>query len=181
MAVALIVATTGLTGTAEAQPRPASRPAIPERGDDSQRASKNARLEGEIDGVGVVVTYGRPEVRDREVWGKLVPFNKVWRTGADEATTVTFDRAVKVEGEELARGTYALFTRPGADEWEVIFNADPEQWGAYKHDPDEDVLRVKAEPTRHEHTEALEFEIRDGKLVLRWEKIALPIRIEKAG
>jgi hypothetical protein len=181
MAVALFVAAASTHATAQAPSGPASRPAIPERGDDSKRASKNARLEGEIDGVGIVVTYGRPQVRGRKVWGKLVPYGKVWRTGADEATTITFDRPVEVEGEELARGTYALFTKPGADEWEVIFNADPEQWGAYKHDSAKDVLRVDARPTRHDHTEALKFEIRDGKLVLLWEKLALPIRIEKAG
>jgi len=159
---------------------PASRPAIPKRGDDQRRASKNARLEGEVDGVGVVVSYGRPKVRDRKVWGKLVPYNKVWRTGSDEATTITFDQSVTVQGKKLARGTYALFTKPGSDEWEVIFNADPEQWGAYKHDPAKDVLRVKAKPTAHDHTEALKFEIEGDRLLILWEKLALPVRIQKA-
>lgn len=180
IAIAAALVTFGL-GTALAESRPGSRPAVPKRGDDSKRASKNARLEGELGGARVVVTYGRPEVRDRKVWGKLVPYGKVWRTGADEATTVTFDRPVLVEGEKLAAGTYALFTRPGPGTWEVIFNAEPQQWGAYKHDPEKDALRVKASPRPHDHTEALTFSIEDGHLVLQWEKLALPIQIEKAG
>lgn len=176
------VASASLASPAAAQSKgPSSRPAIPERGDDSKRASKNARLEAEVDGVDVIVTYGRPQVRDRKVWGNLVSYGKVWRTGSDEATTITFAQPVMVQGKKLNAGTYALFTKPAADEWEVIFNAEPKQWGAYKHDPAKDVLRVKAKPRSHAHTEALTFEIVEGELVLMWEKLALPIRIQKAG
>jgi len=180
MAVVMTVAVVGLSGPVRAESKDDAASSIPKRGDDTKRASKNGRLEGQIDGVGVVVTYGRPKVRDRKVWDGLVPYGKVWRTGADEATTVTFDQAVEVQGKKLAAGTYALFTKPRPDGWEVIFNAEPEQWGAYKRDPDKDVLSVSAEPEAHEHTEALTFSIEGGALVFKWDELALPIRVQKA-
>jgi hypothetical protein len=102
-------------------------PALAERGDDANRKSKNGRLDAPVDGVGVVVEYGRPQVRGREVWGALVPRGKVWRTGADEAATITFAAPVEVEGQPLAAGTYALFTIPGEERWTVIFNRQAEQ------------------------------------------------------
>jgi hypothetical protein len=150
---------------------------IPPRGDDAERKSKNGRLEAEVGGASVIVSYGRPEVRKRKVWGGLVQYGKLWRTGADEATTLTFDAPVRVQGERVEPGTYALFTVPGADEWTVILNRQAKQWGAYKHDPEQDVLRVKTKPRSGEHAEALTFEATDSELVLRWAKLAVPITI----
>ena len=108
--------------------------AAAQRGDDAERASKNGSTECEIDGVGIVVDYGRPSVKDRNVWGGLVPYGEVWRTGADEATTVTLAADAMVEGESLAVGTYSLFTIPGEGEWTVIFNKTAKQWGAFRYD-----------------------------------------------
>jgi hypothetical protein len=88
-----------------------------QRGDDSGRRSKNGKLEGTVGGVGVTVEYGRPSVGGREVWGKLVPYGSVWRTGADEATTITLAKDSKIEGQALAAGTYAFFAIPGESEW----------------------------------------------------------------
>lgn len=100
----------------------AAGPAGAERGDDRDRKSKNGRTAGTIDGVQVTIEYGRPSVRGREIWGSLVPWESVWRTGADEATTISFDRDVAVEGEPLAAGTYGLFTIPGEGEWAVVLD-----------------------------------------------------------
>jgi len=156
-------------------------PLLAGRGDDSERKSKNGKTEGEIDGVSVVLEYGRPQVRERVIWGELVPYGELWRTGADEATTVTFDADVMVEGEKLPAGTYSLFTIPGEEEWTVIFNKVAEQWGGYDYDQNEDALRVTVEPTEHEHVEAMDFAIDGSDVVLRWEKVAVPFTVEKAG
>ena len=121
-------------------------PAFAGRGDDADRASKNGKTEGTIDGVEVTLEYGRPNVKGREIWGGLVPWDKVWRTGANEATTISFSADVTVGGETLAAGTYGLFTIPGEDEWTFIFNKVAEQWGAGSYDAGQDALRVSAKP-----------------------------------
>jgi hypothetical protein len=151
--------------------------ALVERGDDSNRKSKNGKTAGTIDGVEVTIEYGRPSVKERTVWGALVPFDKVWRTGADEATTITFSADVSIDGEALAAGTYALFTIPGEDEWTVIFNSEAEQWGAFNHDANKDVLRIQVWPQENEHVESMDFVIDQSSIVLRWEKVAVPFAV----
>lgn len=155
-------------------------PALAERGDDSNRKSKNGRAEGEIDGVNVALEYGRPNVKERKIWDGLVPYGKVWRTGADEATTVTFSTDVAVGGEKLAAGTYSLFTLPGEGGWEFIFNKVAKQWGAYDYDPGQDALRVKATPTTADHVESMDFRIEGSSVVLRWEKLAVGFEVAAA-
>lgn len=156
-------------------------PAAAERGDDSDRVSKNGKTTGSVDGVDVVLEYGRPNVKEREIWGGLVPYDKVWRTGANEATTISFSDDVMVEGEPLAAGTYALFTIPGEEEWTVIFNRVAEQWGAYDYDAGQDALRVTVQPEARDHVESMDFVIEDGEVVLRWEKLAVPVSVSAAG
>ncbi len=151
--------------------------AVAQRGDDSGRASKNGRTECEIDGVGIVLEYGRPNVKDREIWGALVPYGKVWRTGADEATTITFGGDVMVEGESLPAGTYSFFTIPGEDEWTVIFNNVAQQWGAFRYDEGEDALRVTVTPREGEHVESLDFVADEDAVVLRWGKLEVPVGV----
>lgn len=155
-------------------------PAVAQRGDDAERASKNGKTEGSIEGVGVILEYGRPNVKGREIWGGLVPYDKVWRTGANEATTFSIDKDVMVEGEELAAGTYGLFTIPGESEWVVIFNKVPDQWGAMKYDEGEDALRVTVTPEEAEFVESMEFAVEDADVVLRWENLAVPVTISVA-
>lgn len=155
-------------------------PAVAQRGDDTNRKSKNGKVEGTIDGVKVTLEYGRPMVRERKIWGGLVPFDKVWRTGADEATTFTIDKDVNVEGKKLAAGTYGLFTIPGETEWTIIFNKVAKQWGAFKYDSKEDVLRVKVKPMAAEHVEEMTFKIEGNKVMLCWEKLCVPFVISAA-
>lgn len=155
--------------------------AYAERGDDTDRASKNGRTAAEIDGIDVVVEYGRPKVKGREIWGGLVPYGKVWRTGADEATTVELAADARVEGEPLPAGRYALFTIPGESEWTVIFNRVADQWGAFGYDESKDALRVTVEPRAGEHVEEMDFVVDGSDLVLRWETLEVPIGIEAAG
>lgn len=144
-----------------------------ERGDDSNRRSKNGALSATIDGVDVKVEYGRPRVNGRRIWGGLVPWDRVWRTGADEATTMSFDRDVMIQGESLAAGRYAFFTIPGMESWTLIFNSTPDQWGAFSYDQNEDALRVEVAPAASEDTEELTFKVEGSRVVLRWDKVAV--------
>jgi hypothetical protein len=153
-------------------------PAVAQRGDDADRVSKNGAASGTIDGVDVSLEYGRPNVNGRDIWGGLVPYGQVWRTGANEATTITFGSDVTVEGEALPAGTYSLFTIPGADEWTVIFNKTAAQWGAYDYDEGEDALRVTVTPREHEMTESMDFAVSDGEVVMMWAELAVPIAVE---
>jgi len=152
-------------------------PAIAQRGDDSDRLSKNGKAEGLIDGVAVTVEYGRPSVKGRKIWGGLVPYDRVWRTGADEATIITLGADSSVEGKELAAGVYSVFTIPNAEEWTVIFNGVPEQWGAFNYDESKDALRVTVKPQEAEFAESLEFQIDGDDVILRWGELAVPVHI----
>lgn len=152
-------------------------PLAAQRGDDADRASKNGRTEGEIDGVGVVVEYGRPNVKGREIWGALVPYGQVWRTGANEATTIEFSADVTIEGSPLPAGKYALFTIPGESEWTVIFNKTHQQWGAFRHDANEDALRVTVTPGSCEFVESMDFVIDGSAVTVRWAETAVSFNV----
>lgn len=153
-----------------------------ERANDEVRASPNALVGQTIGMTDVTVTYGRPRVRGRAIFGDLVPYDALWRTGANEATTVTFSGDVTVEGQPLSAGTYSLFTIPGEDEWTVIFNEVVEQWGAYDYDESRDALRVTVEPEEAAFTEFMTFSFdevgeEEGELVLRWDEVRVPLTI----
>ena len=88
------------------------------------------------------VTYSRPAKKDREVFGKLIPYGKVWRTGANESTEIKFYEDVVIQGKKIKAGTYALFTIPNEKEWTIILNSDLDYWGAYSYNDAKDILRV---------------------------------------
>ena len=155
-------------------------PVSAQRGDDAERASKNGKTEGTIDTVKVVLEYGRPKVKERVIWGGLVPYDKMWRTGANEATTIFFDKDVTIEGKKLAAGTYALFTIPGKEKWTIIFNKNAKQWGTKSYDEGQDALRIKVTPTSIEHVEEMTFAIEGSKISLHWEKLAVSFAVKAA-
>lgn len=132
----------------------------------------------------IEVDYSRPSIRGREIFGGLVPYDKVWRAGANQATKIIFSTPVKLNGTEVAAGTYALFAIPGKDEWTVIINKGAEQWGAYKYDQKDDVARVKAKPINMNwsaETFTIDFDdLKDAstELVLIWDKTKVPVKIE---
>ena len=132
----------------------------------------------------VSVTYHRPAVNKRKIWGGLVPFGAVWRTGANENTTISFSTPVKIEGQPLPAGTYALYAIPGAAQWTMIFSKFTGGWGAYNYDPAEDALRVTVTPqTVAESQERLSYTFDDvtnnaAVASLRWEKLRVPMKIE---
>jgi len=130
----------------------------------------------------VKITYHRPLVNGRKIWGALVPLGEVWRAGANENTTIEFGDAVSVEGQPLAKGTYGLHMIPTADTWTVIFSKMATAWGSYTYSQTEDALRVTVKPRPNEMEEALEYEFEDLKpesatVTLKWEKLAVPFKI----
>src|ERR1043165_5414211 len=116
--------------------------------DKASRPSPPAEASRKTSNATITINYSQPSVKGREVWGKLVPYGQVWRAGANEATTFQVDKDVKIEGQALAAGKYGLFTIPNADEWTIIFNKVPNQWGAFKYDEKQDALRVKVKPKK---------------------------------
>lgn len=153
-----------------------------ERANEKPRVSPNATVSQTIGTTTVRLTYGRPSVNDREIFGGLVPYSKVWRTGANEATTIAFSNDVKVEGEPLEEGVYALFTIPGENEWTIIFNDIAKQWGAFDYDSSKDVLRVKVKPEKAYKVEQLMFYFTDvtkesAECVIHWDTVRVPFTI----
>lgn len=152
-------------------------PVAAQRGDDSKRLSKNGKTEASIAGIEVALEFGRPSVKDRNIWGGLVPYDRVWRTGADECTTITLGSEALIAGQTLPSGRYGLFTIPGEDEWTIIFNSVADQWGSFNYDESKDTLRVQVEPRSADFVETLDFEVEGDEVVLRWEELAVPIAI----
>lgn len=132
----------------------------------------------------LTVAYHRPGVKDREVFGSLVPYGQVWRTGADENTLFTTSTAIRVEGQDLPAGAYGLHTIPGEDEWTIIFSNDTTAWGSFSYDEANDALRVKVTPTEApEQQEWMLFSFPEADnesatLALTWDDVRVPIRIE---
>lgn len=142
--------------------------------------SPRKEMEGMLNGKKVVVDFGSPSVKNRPVLGGLAPYGKVWRTGANEATTITFEETVKFGNNqvEVPAGTYGLFTMPGESDWIIILNSVSDQWGAYDYDERKDILRdtVKVEMVE-DHQEQMEFWVENDMLILRWEKFKVPVKI----
>jgi hypothetical protein len=157
-----------------------SGPVWAQRGDDAERLSKNGTTQGVIDGVEVSVEFGRPSVKNRKIWGGLVPFDRIWRTGADEATTIAVSDDVLVEGHVLPAGLYSLFTIPGDEDWTIVFNTVSKQWGAFNYDESKDALRVTVTPRAADFVESLDIQIEGSDVILRWAELAVPIRISTA-
>jgi hypothetical protein len=171
------------------------------------RPSQKASVMQTIGVTDVTITYSRPGVKGRKIWGDapaavasgtatlddsntrlkdapIVPYGHVWRTGANEATTFAVTDDVLINGQKLAAGTYSLHTVPGKDEWTIIFNSDAGQWGSFSYDEKKDTLRVKAKPEMAaDLQEWLSFEIPDvtpnsARVNIRWERLRVPFTVE---
>lgn len=143
--------------------------------DKAKRPSPPMVTEVKAGTANVKISYSAPSVKGREVWGKLVPYDQVWRTGANEATVFETDADIKVEGKVLPKGKYSLFTIPGKDEWVIIFNKKAEQWGAYSYKKEDDALRVTVRPgmaTTFQEQLKIEGHV-DGSVSITWEKMEI--------
>ena len=142
--------------------------------------SPPAEAKGTIGSADINIKYHQPSARGRTmIGGEKVPYGKVWRTGANNATTFEVSKDIKVEGKTLAKGRYGLFTIPGEKEWTIIFNSEPDQWGAYKYDESKDVLRVKVKADKpSDHVETFNISVEKESVVLAWEKSLITIDIK---
>lgn len=139
--------------------------------------SPRKELSGTIAGVSVLINYGSPAVNERVIYGDLVPFNKVWRTGANEATRITFgdDVIVGADAKKLKKGTYSLFTLPSSkDEWTIIFNNEAEQWGAYDYNVKKDAVRAAGMSTAAAaKAERMDFQLDGETIKLMWDDLVV--------
>ena len=141
------------------------------------RVSKHSTVKGDI----VSVTYGQPSKNGREIFGGLVPFGQVWRTGADEATEITFTKGCMFAGRQVNPGTYTLFTIPGKDEWTIILNSELGQWGSFKYDEvkNKNVLNgTVAVGHLDKSVETFTIEVVKDGILMSWDKTSVFVEVK---
>jgi tetratricopeptide (TPR) repeat protein len=131
----------------------------------------------------ITLEYHRPLVKERKLWGGLVPYSQVWRAGANDNTTISFEHPVKIEGKELAAGTYGLHMIPGESSWQVIFSKNYTSWGSFSYDEEEDALRVEVKPAEAPFQEILRYdfdnlELDGGTIAVHWGDLKVPFQVE---
>ena len=152
--------------------------------DKSKRPSPPATATGKVGDATITINYSSPGVKGRKIWGGLVPYGEVWRTGANEATLFETDKDIMVEGKSLPAGKYSLYTIPGENEWVIIFNSQTGQWGvkndeSTSEDPAKDVLRVTVKPVKSASmNERMKFVIDNDGFSLEWENLKVPVSIK---
>lgn len=149
-------------------------------------ASPKASISQTIGLTDITISYHRPAVNKRKIWGGLVPYNETWRAGANENTTLSFSTPATVGGKQLPAGTYGLHMLPGEKDWSVMLSSVSTAWGSFSYDAKEDVVRFTVTPTTTpDSEERLEYRFEDPtddsvKVVLQWEKlqVAFPITVD---
>lgn len=144
-----------------------------------KRESPADSISGKIGNATITINYSSPSVKGRKIWGGLVPYKKVWRAGANEATTFKTDQTIHVEGQLLPAGEYGFFLIPNETTWVVIFNRIFDQWGAYDYDKSADILRVEVKPkTLSALNERLVYKINADGFSMIWENLEVPVSIK---
>lgn len=147
------------------------------------RASPKATVTQAVGDTDISIIYNRPNVKERKVWGELVPLGQVWRTGANEATVFEVSNDVMINGQKLPKGKYSLHTIPAENEWTLIFNKTWNQWGSFNYDEKQDALRVKVKPVPGDFKETMAITVEDvddksAQVVLAWEKLRVPFTVD---
>ncbi|SFG88082.1 DUF2911 domain-containing protein [Pedobacter insulae] len=161
----LFVACVSITAQAqEAKPKP----------------SPAATATGKIKDATITINYSSPSVKDRKIWGGLEPFDKVWRAGANDATTFETDKDIKIGGKTLPAGKYSFFLIPReSGTWTAIFNSEAKQWGAFKYNQEKDVLRTDVKvKALADKQEKLVYKISKSGFVLEWDKVSVPVAVK---
>nr|WP_315149308.1 DUF2911 domain-containing protein [uncultured Flavobacterium sp.] len=162
--ISLIVITLFVTLFANAQNKPASPAAV---------------ATGTINGATISINYSSPSVKGRVIWGQLVPFNKIWRAGANAATTIETDKDLTIEGSKLPAGKYSFFVIPSEKECVLIFNKVSKMSGTSNYDEKQDQLRVTVKQQLSDvNTESLVYVINKKGIVLCWEKWNIPFSVK---
>jgi hypothetical protein len=150
---------------------------------DVSAQSPKATATGKIGPANVTITYSSPSVKGRKIWDGLVPYGKVWRAGANEATLIETDKDLTVEGKKLPAGKYSLYALPGEKEWQIIINSKTGQWGIERsgettRKPENDVVVVTVKPKKSAAMqESLVYKINSNGIVLAWENIEVPVSV----
>lgn len=134
----------------------------------------------------VEIAYSSPAVKERKIWGELVPYNEMWRTGANASTKITFDKDLSIGRQKVEAGTYAIYTIPGEQEWTVIINENIELWGVDGYEEKDDLVRFTVTPQKTaELVERLRFTITDnpkdpsiGIIALEWENVKVAFDVK---
>lgn len=162
------------------------------------RDSQRQEVSQTVGDTKISIVYHRPNTKGRKIWGCetkdvvpiannlypcLVPYGQVWRAGANENTTIEFSRDVMINGQALPAGKYGFHIIPNKTEWILIFSKANDQWGSFTYDEKKDALRVRVKPVKAEMQETLSYDFQNvtastGKIVLRWEKIAVPFTFD---
>ncbi|HTD93247.1 MAG TPA: DUF2911 domain-containing protein [Chitinophagaceae bacterium] len=154
------------------------------QGDKASRPSPPATATGKIKDATITITYSSPAVKGREIWGALVPYDQVWRAGANEATIFETSKDIKVEGKTVPAGKYSLYAIPGKTEWTIIINSETGQWGIKRtgettRDPAKDVAVVKVKPMKSKSlNERLLYTVTGSGFQLSWENIDVPVSVK---
>ena len=150
----------------------------------AQKASPAKTATGKIGEATITIAYSSPSVKERKIWGELVPYGKIWRAGANGVTTFETDKAIKVEGKELPAGKYSIYILPTATEWTIIFNSQVGQWGITRagettNDPTKDVLKVTVKPVAaKDFHESLLYAVDNKGFSISWEKLTVPVKVK---
>ena len=149
---------------------------------DLPRQSQHAQITQRIGITDITISYHRPLVNGRKVWGDVVPYGQVWRAGANENTTISFSDPVTIEGQNLDKGTYGLHMIPNADQFTIIFSKNSTSWGSFTYNEKEDALRVNVKPQTAEMHNALTYDFDDVKpdstvITMAWEKVSVPFKV----
>lgn len=148
------------------------------------QASPAATATGKVGDATITINYSSPSVKGRQIWGGLVPYDKVWRAGANQATIFQTDKDIKVGGKALPAGKYSLYALVGEKEWTIILNSQTGQWGINRdgsttEDPAKDVIRVTVKPVKSATmNERLVYTINNKGFVLSWENLDVPVSIK---
>jgi len=149
------------------------------------RISPKAAVEQTVGFTVIRIDYSRPGVKGRKIWGGLVPYDVVWRAGANEATKITFATDVKINGKKLKAGSYGFFAIPTSKNWTLIFNKVADQWGAFEYNDVEDALRIEVTPEKDENfwQEWMSYTFtrtsdNTAVIKLEWEKLKVPFTVE---
>jgi hypothetical protein len=147
------------------------------------QASPRAVVEETVGVTDIRVSYHRPSVNNRKIFGGLVPYDVIWRAGANQPTSITFSTPVKVEGQDVPAGSYSLFFIPGSTQWTLVLSKFTGGWGTYSYDQAEDLVRVKLTPQPNDMQERMVFTFDDAKensvtLSMRWDKTRVPVKVE---
>ncbi len=154
------------------------------QGDKSKRPSPPEMATGKIKDATITINYSSPAVKGRKIWGDLVPYDKVWRAGANEATLFQTDKNIMIEGKSLPAGKYSLYAIPGKTEWVIVLNSQTGQWGikmdgGTTEDPAKDVLKVTVKPVKStSFNERLKFEVDKKGFALEWENLKVPVSVK---